>query len=320
MKASEIKDLLIQAGKEWSEDKAPRLGAALAYYTVFSLAPLLVIAIAIVGFFLGDEAARGGIQDEISTVMGPQGAEAVQTMIANAGEERGTGILATIFSTALLLFGASGVVVQLKDALNTVWDVPEKQTSGIKNFIKDRFLSFAFVLGVGFLLLVSLILSTILSAAGSWLQGLVPIPWLLQILNFVVSLAVVTVLFAMIYKFLPDIDLPWKDVWLGAAITALLFAIGKWALGLYLGRSSVESTYGAAGSLVVLLIWVYYSAQIVFFGAEFTQVYSRKYGAWKGTVKRTQRSRDTNGQIPPTNKKLTPDDMRRHSEEASSTA
>lgn len=315
MKFAEIKDMLIQSGKEWVEDKAPRLGAALAYYTIFSIAPLLIIAIAIVGFFLGDEAARGGIQNEISTIIGPEGAEATESLIANAGKERGSGILATIFSTVLLLFGASGVVVQLKDALNAVWDVPEKKSSGVWNFIRTRFLSLAFVLGVGFLLLVSLILSTILSAAGSYLEGFIPMPWLWQILNFVVSLGVVTVLLAMIYKFLPDIDLPWKDVWLGAAITAVLFAIGKFGLGLYLGRSSVESTYGAAGSLVVLLIWVYYSAQIVFFGAEFTQVYSRRYGAWKGTKKRTQRDRDTNGQLPPTEKNATPAAVRSYEEQ-----
>jgi membrane protein len=204
------------------------------------------------------------------------------------------------------------VVVQLKEALNTVWDVPEKKSGGVLGFIKTRVVSFAFVLGVGFILLVSLLLSTFLSAAGKFLGGIVPMPQLLEAINFVVSLGVITVLLAMIYKFLPDIKLPWKDVWLGAATTAVLFTIGKFALGLYLGRSSVASMYGAAGSIIVVLVWVYYSAQILFFGAELTQVYSRTYGSWKGTVKRTQREKDCKDQLEPSEKDATPGDLRKH--------
>lgn len=291
------KDLIIHAAKEWVEDKASRLGAALAYYTIFSIAPLLVIAIAVVAFFLGDSAAQGGVSQEISKMVGPKAADVIQTMIANAGEQKSSGIFATVISVALLLFGASGVVVQLKETLNIIWDVPEKSGGGIWGFIMTRVLSFAFVLGVGFLLLVSLILSTVLSAAGKYLDNVVPMAPLMQVINIVVSLGVVTVLFAMIFKFLPDIKLPWKDVWLGAITTAVLFTIGKFVLGLYLGRSSVTSAYGAAGSLVVVLLWVYYSAQILFFGAELTQVYSRKLGSCKGMTKRTQREKDEGGHV-----------------------
>ncbi len=293
-----IKELIMEAAREWSDDKASRLGAALAYYTVFSIAPLLLITIAIVGFVFGDQAASGGITGQISGFVGPQGAEAIQSMIAGANKERGTGIFASIISSVLLLFGASGVFVQLKDAMNTVWDVPEKKSNGIMGFIKDRFLSFGMVLGVGFILLASLIISTVLTALGSYMGGFVGVGPLMQILNFVVSFAVITALFAMIYKFVPDIKLPWRDVWLGAALTAFLFSIGKYALGLYLGRSSMSSAYGAAGSFVVLLVWIYYSAQIVFFGAELTQVYSHKYGAWKGRKKKTVKAKEASDSTP----------------------
>lgn len=287
-----VKDLVMEAGREWSDDKASRLGAALAYYTVFSIAPLLLITIAIVGFVFGDKAASGGITSQISSFVGPTGAEAIESMIAGAGEDKGTGIFATVISSALLLFGATGVFVQLKDAMNTVWDVPEKKSKGIMGFIKERFLSFGLVLGVGFILLASLVLSTVLSVVGKYMGGLFAMGPLLEILNFVVSFAVITAMFAMIFKFLPDIKLPWKDVWLGAAITALLFSIGKFGLGLYLGKSSMSSTYGAAGSFVVLLVWIYYSAQIVFFGAELTQVYSRRHGAWQGRKKKTVKQKE----------------------------
>jgi membrane protein len=301
----QTKDLIMEAAREWSDDKASRLGAALAYYTVFSIAPLLVITLAVVGFFLGDEAAYGGITDQLDEFMGPKGAEAIEGMIQNASQERSAGIFATVISTALLLFGASGVFVQLKDALNTVWDVPPKKIEGgIKAFIKNRFLSFGFVLGVGFLLLVSLVISTIISGIGNYMSGAVPMGPLLQVVNLAISLGVITVLFAMIFKFLPDVELPWKDVWLGAAVTALLFTIGKFALGQYLGRSSMSSTYGAAGSFVVLLVWIYYSAQIAFFGAELTQVYSRTYGSCKGRVKRTEKEKS--GHFPDREKKHFP--------------
>ncbi len=272
--------ILKGTAQEWSDDKVPRLGAALAYYTIFSIAPLLIIAITIVGMLFGEEAAKGQIEAEMGRLIGSQGAGALQDMIQNAGEKKSHGIVASIIGFVVLLLGASGVFVQLKDALNTIWEVPEKkQPGGIMGFIKTRFLSFGLVLGIGFLLMASLVLSTALAALGKFASGIIPVSWLMQLVNFAVSFGVITVLFAMIFKYLPDIELRWKDVWFGAAATALLFAIGKWLIGLYLGKSSVTSAYGAAGSLVILLIWIYYSAQILFFGAELTQVYTRNYGS-----------------------------------------
>jgi membrane protein len=272
-------DLFKQAFTEFGEDKAQRLGAALAYYTIFSLAPLLLIAIAIAGIVFGRDAAQGEIFGQLRGVLGPQAANAVQEMVKSAAKPK-TGTMATVVGIVTLLFGAAGVFGQLKDALNTIWNVEPTKKSGVMSFIKDRFLSFAMVFGTGFLLLVSLVIDSAIAAAGHFLGNRLPggeALW--QGVQLVVSLAVVTVLFAMIFRFLPDVHPQWRDVWLGAAFTALLFVIGKFALGLYLGKSAVGSSYGAAGSLVVLLLWVYYSAQILFFGAEFTQVYARTHGS-----------------------------------------
>lgn len=272
-------ELLKATVADWQEDKASRLAAALAYYTVFSLAPLLVIVIAIAGLVFGPEAARGQIDNQLQGLLGRDGAEAVQTMIASANKPT-TGIVASIINIVILLFGASGVFAQLQDALNTVWEVAPKPGRGIGNVVRSRFLSFSMVLGIGFLLLVSLVLSAGLAAVGAYLSQLLPgLDFLWQLVNFGISFGVITLLFAMIYKILPDAKVAWGDVWIGAAITSLLFTIGKALIGLYLGNASVGSAYGAAGSLVVLLIWVYYSAQILFFGAEFTQVYATKYGS-----------------------------------------
>ncbi|MBD2005350.1 MULTISPECIES: YihY/virulence factor BrkB family protein [Cyanophyceae] len=278
MKPKDIVGLLKETFTEWQEDKASRLAAALAYYTVFSLAPLVIIAIAIAALVFGQEAAQGGIEEQLRGLLGSQGAEAVEEMIANSRKaEQGT--IATLISVGLLMFGASGVFGQLQDSLNTIWEVAPKPGRGIIGFIKDRFLSFSMVLGIGFLLLVSLILSAGLSAVGNYFGHLMPGLPFLQVLNFLLSFGVVTVLFAFIFRILPDAKIAWGDVWIGAAITSLLFTIGKYLLGLYLGNGSVGSTYGAAGSFVVLLLWVNYSAQILFFGAEFTQVYANKYGS-----------------------------------------
>lgn len=278
MKPKDIVGLLKETFTEWQEDKASRLAAALAYYTVFSLAPLVIIAIAIAALVFGQEAAQGGIEEQLRGLLGEQGAEAVQEMIKHSRKaEQGT--IATLISVGLLLFGASGVFGQLQDSLNTIWEVAPKPGRGIKGFIKDRFLSFAMVLGIGFLLLVSLILSAGLTAVGDYLGHLIPGLPFLQALNFLISFGVVTVLFALMFRVLPDAKIAWGDVWIGAAITSLLFTIGKYLLGVYLGNGSVGSTYGAAGSFVVLLLWVNYSAQILFFGAEFTQVYANKYGS-----------------------------------------
>ena len=262
----------------WSEDKVPRHGAALAYYTVFSLVPLLVAIIAMIGFIFGREAAEGYILGQIGSLIGPQSAEAIKDMIRRANEPS-TGLLATSAATGTLLLGASGAFAQLQDSLNSIWGVRPKEGRGLWGLIRDRFLSLATLVGTGFLLLVSLVLSAGLAAFGKWFGEWLPAPELvLQVLELFVSLAVITGLFALIFKVLPDARVGWSDVWVGAALTALLFTIGKFAIGLYLGKSDIGSAYGAAGSLVILLVWVYYSAQILLFGAEFTQVYANRLG------------------------------------------
>jgi membrane protein len=270
--------LLKTAAADWSHDRAPRLGAALAYYTVFSLVPFLVIVIALIGLVFGEEAAQSAILHQIAALVGDQSAAAIKDMIQRA-DQPSTGLFATAIAVGTLLLGASGVFGQLQDALNTVWGVEPKEGRGVWGFIKDRFLSFVAVLGTGFLLLVSLILSSALAALGKWFSGLLPIPEaVLQVLNFLVSFVVITGLFALIFKLLPDAKVAWRDVWIGAALTAALFTIGKFTLGVYLGKSNVASGYGAAGSLVLVLLWVYYSAQIVLYGAEFTQAYANLAG------------------------------------------
>jgi membrane protein len=273
--------MLKQAFSDWNEDNAPRMGAALAYYTIFSIAPLLLIAIGIAGLVFGAEAAQGRIVEQLDGLVGRSGAEAVQTMLQNAHKPE-SGLVATVIGAITLLLGASGVFTELRAALNAVWNVPAPRKGGIMKALKDRFASFAMILVVGFLLLVSLLLSAGLSAFGKYVGGFMPgTVVLLQVLNVVVSLAVITALFAMIYKLLPDTRIEWRDVWVGAAITSALFVVGKFAIGLYLGRSSVASTYGAAGSVVVLLVWVYYAAQILFFGAELSHVYAVRHGSRK---------------------------------------
>ncbi|MBD1823161.1 YihY/virulence factor BrkB family protein [Cyanobacteria bacterium FACHB-DQ100] len=264
---------------EWNEDNVPLLAAALAYYTMFSLAPLLIIAIAIVGAVYGEEAAQGEIVRQIQGLVGRQGAEFIQSMIQNASRPGSGGGIATLIGIGVLIFGASGVFGQLQTALNTIWEVKPKPGRAVKSFVQARFLSFAMVLVIGFLLLVSLILSAVFSGVSAYFGGLLPEALHVgQVLNFVITFALTTLLFAAIYKFLPDVKVPWKNLWVGSAVTALLFNIGKFLIGLYLGNSSVGSTYGAAGSLVVVLLWVFYSAQILLLGAEFTQVYSKYRG------------------------------------------
>lgn len=272
--------LLKETVAEWNKDKASRLAAALAYYTVFSLSPLLIIVIAIAGAVFGEEAARGEIVAQIQGLVGRDGAKFIEAAIENASKPQAGGGFASLISIGVLLFGASGLFAQLQDALNTIWEVQPDPQQGVASFIRTRFLSFSMVLGIGFLLLVSLVLSAGLSAVVSYISNLLPaIASLLQIANFVLSFIVTTLLFGLIYKFLPDVKITWSDVLVGAAITSLLFSLGRYLLGLYLGNSSFGSTYGAAGSLVVILAWVYYAAQILFFGAEFTQVYARRYGS-----------------------------------------
>jgi len=266
--------LLKRTYAKWNEDHAPGLGAALAYYTVFSLAPLLMIVIAVAGLVFGQEAAQGQIMGQIQGLVGEESAKAIQTMIEEA-RKPATGILATVIATVMLLFGATGVFAQLQESLNIIWKVEETPGEGMWKMLKDRFISLMAVLGTGFLLLISLVISAGLSAVGATLEHVLPGPeFVLHIINFLVSFAVVTLLFAMIYKLLPNKSVRWNDVWIGASITSLFFTIGKFFIGLYLGKSDVGVAYGAAGSLVVILIWVYYASQIFLFGAEFTAVYA----------------------------------------------
>jgi membrane protein len=251
----------------------------LAYYTVFSLAPLLLIAIAIASIAFGREATEQQIFSTFQGFVGPQGAEAIQAMIQSTGTPK-AGIWATIVGVMTLLIGSGGVIGQLHDSLNTIWGVEPRPGYGLWDLLRDRFISFAGVLGLGFLLLVSLLITTALTAAVQFFSGLLPggtVLW--QAIELAVSLLFIMGLFALVFKLLPDAHIAWRDVWVGAALTAILFTLGKFFIGLYLGRSGVTSTYGAAGSLVLILLWVYYSALILFFGAEFTQVYANSYGA-----------------------------------------
>jgi membrane protein len=256
------------------EDRAFRMAAALAYYSVFSMAPLVLMVIGIASQVFDKEAARKRILGEIATTVGSSAQDALEKILEPSGNSS-NGVIATIVGVALLLFGASGVFAELQDALNNIWKVKPKPGLGIMAMVKDRLLSFTVVLGTGFLLLVSLVLSAVLSALGAWMEARLPgAAWVWHILNSVVSFAVVAALFAMIYKILPDAKIAWRDVWIGAVVTAALFTIGKALIGVYLGQSGLATSYGAAGSVVVLLTWVYYSALILLFGAEFTHVYA----------------------------------------------
>lgn len=271
--------LVKQTATEWVDQDLSRLGAALAFYTLFAIAPLFVIVLAIAGIWFGEEAARRELFSQVSGLVGSEGGEAIQALVSAAHEPK-TGAWAAVIAVATLLVGATGVFVQLQDALNSVWGVRRKPGRGLRDFIKDRLLSFTLIVGIGFLLLVSLVLSAGLAALDKFMVGLLPAQetvW--QGINFVISFGVITLLFAMIFKVLPDARIAWRDVWMGAMLTALLFNLGKFLFGLYLGRSSVASAYGAAGSLVIVLLWVYFSAQILFFGAKFTQIYSKRRGS-----------------------------------------
>ena len=271
--------LLKETFRSWSEDKAPRLAAALAYYTIFSVAPLMIIAVAIASLIFRREAATGQIVAQIQHTVGPRAATAIQEMVQHSSKPS-AGIVSSIIGVVTLLAGAGGVFGQLQDALNTVWEVEPRPDRGLLAKVKERFLSYSMILGVGFLLLVSLLLSAGLAAITKYMGH--AIPWLGAVgpvMDVVLSVVVFTLLFALIYKVLPDAEVAWRDVWIGALMTAVLFAVGKFLIGLYLGRSSVASAYGAAGSLVVLLLWIYYSAQILLFGAEFTKAYAVRYGS-----------------------------------------
>jgi membrane protein len=295
MKVREIRYLVSQTFAEWQEDKASRLAAALSYYTVFSLPPLLVLSLAIAGILFDQQAAREQILAQVGRLVGDTGQEAI-IEILNSASDPTLSSVASLLSIALLIFGASGVFTQLQDAMNTIWEVRPRPGRGIIGAIKDRFFSFTMVLSVGFLLMVSLILSTALAAAGKYVTGqFAELELLVRIINFVISLGGIALVFALIFKVIPDVEIAWRHVWLGALVTAGLFNIGKWAISLYLVQSAPQSSYGAAGSLIVVLLWVYYSAQIMFLGAEFTQVFANRFGggivASEGAIPLTEKAR-----------------------------
>lgn len=263
-----------QTFSKWSEHKAPRLGAAVAFYSLLSFAPLLILIGAIAALVFDHDTAQNALIDQSRQMIGDRGADSVKSLLANA-QKPSSGIFASIVAFITLLFGASGVFSELRDALNTIWDAQPKDDSGWRSMLKQKLFSFGMVLSVGFLLLVSLILSAGLAVIGKFFAQLVPTPVpVLEAANFVVSFAVITVLFALLFKFVPARSISWRDVRVGAILTALLFTIGKFLLGLYLAKAGVGSAYGAAGSLVAVIVWVYYSAQIFFFGAEFTRVFA----------------------------------------------
>ena len=282
MADSGIWPLIKTSVASWRQDHASSMGGALAYYTLFSIAPVLIIVIAVAGFFLGPEAAQGEIFAQLRGLLGDDGAAAVQGLLESASEPE-EGIVATITGVALLLLGATTVFAELQSDLDRIWRAEAKPLSGLWSFLRARLLSFGMVLVLAFLLLVSLVISAALSALGKWWGGWFE-GWavLLEILNFIASFTITTGLFALIYKFLPRAEIAWRDVWIGAAVTALLFAIGKFLIGLYIGRSGIASGFGAAGSFVVLLVWVYYSTQIFLLGAEFTWVYAHEHGSRRG--------------------------------------
>jgi membrane protein len=267
------------AAINWWNDKAPRLGASLAFYTVLSLSPLVIVVLGICGLIFGPDAVQGQLVHQMRGMVGEEGAQAIQEVLAHASSPS-SGILATIIGLVTLFFGATSVFIELQDALNTVWDVQASSTSGFFGFIRDRLLSFAMVCGLAFLLLVSLLADAVLGAVNGMMSNWLP-EWsvILGVLNQIVTFGVVSLMFACVYKLLPAVKLAWRDVWMGAVMTAALFTVGKILIGLYLGNSTVGSAYGAAGSFVVLLVWIYYSTQILFFGAELTQVYATRYGS-----------------------------------------
>lgn len=299
-------DLVKQTYADWNEDKAPRLGAALAYYTVFSIAPLLLVIISIAGIFFGQKETSDQISTQISSVVGPQAAQFIEAMVEGARKPSAS-ILATIIGLVTLIFGAMGVFGQLQDALNTIWEVQAKPGRPFLDTLKDRFRPFVMLIGVAFMLLSSLVVSTGIAALGAWMNSVLPLPeFVLQAINFLISLVIVTLMFAFIFKVLPDVQIQWRDVWIGAAATALLFVLGQFGLAWYVGKTAASSTYGAAGSLVAVLLWVYWTSQILFFGAEFTQVYANKFGSKlvpsEGAIPVTEEARAQQGLGPRTTK------------------
>lgn len=294
MRMKEWWQLVRKALQAWSDDYAPSMGAALAYYMLFSLAPLLIIVIAVAGFFFGEQAVHGEVFAQLAGLMGEEGARAVEALLKSAREPR-QGAIATALSVMLLFAGATTALAELQSDLNRIWRAPtQAKSSGIWNFMRTRVLSIALILSISLLLMVSLVLSAALAALGKW-WGSWFIGWevLAHGIDLALSFGFTTVLFAMIYKIVPHVRIAWRDVWTGAAVTALLFAIGKVLISLYLGRSAVTSGFGAAGSLVLVMLWVYYSAQIFLIGAEFTWVYAHERGSRSGSADSANSERGT---------------------------
>jgi membrane protein len=262
----------------WSDDYASSMGAALAYYTMFSIAPLLLIVISVAGLFFGEQAARGEILDQLKGLMGVEGAHAVQALLASVNHPK-AGVLATLFGVVALVIGATTVIGELQNALDRIWRAPRRPQGSIAKWLHSRLLSLGMIMGTGFLLMVSLLASALLSGLQRWFGRYVDLGAYASGIDFVLSFAFITVAFAMIYKVMPRVRVEWRDVWIGAVVTSLLFTVGKMAIGLYIGRSAVASTFGAAASLVAMVVWVYWSAQIFLLGAEFTWVYARRCGS-----------------------------------------
>jgi membrane protein len=263
----------------WIDDGASSMGAAIAFYTLLSMAPLLLIVLTIAGFFFGDEAARGALEQQLAQLVGPDGAQAVQGILGNAGNRAG-GLVSLLVGLLTLFIGATTVFAELQTDIDRIWKVQAPRGAGLLRYLRQRLMSFGVILGVGFLLMVSLVISAIIAALGNlWEQWLVGTEILLQLLNFAVGFAMITALFALIYKLLPSLRIAWSDVWVGAAVTSLLFGIGKFLIGLYIGKAAIASSFGAAGTLVVVIVWVYFSSQIFLLGAEFTYEYARSHGS-----------------------------------------
>jgi membrane protein len=277
MNARTLVSIFKKTFNSWNAHDAPRLGAALAFYTLLSLSPLVILVLAFAGLVFDRSTAQTQFLNQVQAMIGPDGARAIGVMLTNA-HRPASGVVGTILGLASLCFGASGVFGELRSALNTIWEVPAANSSGIVTLLRERFFSFGMVLSIGFLLMVSLVVSAILATLGKYFAGFLPLPEaVLMVFNFAVSFVGIAVLFAFIFRFVPAAPLEairWKNIWLGSLMTAMLFTVGKTLIGLYLGKASVGSSYGAAGSLIVLIVWVYYSAQLFYFGAEFTHAYS----------------------------------------------
>lgn len=278
IKPATVWSLARETLSSWSDDYASSMGAALAYYTMFSIAPLLLIVISVAGLFFGEQAARGEILDQLQGLMGVEGAHAVQALLASVNHPQ-AGVLATLAGIVALVIGATTVIGELQNALDRIWRAPRRPQGSIAKWVHSRLLSLGMIMGTGFLLMVSLLASALLATVQRWFGRYVNLGASASAIDFLLSFAFITVAFAMIYKVMPRVRVEWRDVWIGAVVTSLLFTVGKMAIGLYIGRSAVASTFGAAASLVAMVVWVYWSAQIFLLGAEFTWVYARRCGS-----------------------------------------